>query len=53
MAGKTAVQGSITPGKWADLILLADDLFALPETAVKDATVAMTIFDGQVVFSRD
>ena len=53
MAGKTAVQGSITPGKWADLILLAEDLFALPETAVKDATVDMTIFDGQVVFKSD
>lgn len=52
MAGKTAVQGSITPGKWADLIVLADDLFTLPATAVKDAKVAMTLFNGEVVFTR-
>ncbi|MBK8985163.1 MAG: amidohydrolase [Chloroflexi bacterium] len=52
LAGKTAVQGSITPGKWADLILLADDLFTIPPAAVKDARVDMTIFSGEVVFQR-
>ena len=32
IAGKQAVQGSITANKWADLIVMNDDLFEMEET---------------------
>ena len=49
VAGKQQVQGSITPGKWADLIILSRNLFEMPPAEIKDATVDLTIFAGQVV----
>ncbi len=53
IADKQAVQGSITPNKWADFIIMNDNLFEMEKTAVAQATVAMTIFDGQVVWTDD
>jgi predicted amidohydrolase YtcJ len=50
-AGKQRVQGSISPGKWADLIALSHDLSALPPETLKEAQVALTIFDGKIVHS--
>jgi len=50
IADKQTVQGSITPGKWADFIVMEQDLFEMDETAVSQATVAMTIFAGDVVY---
>jgi len=44
--------GSLTPGKFADLVMLSDDLFALeaeaPE-ALKDARVELSMVGGDVV----
>jgi hypothetical protein len=40
-------RGSITPGKYADLVLLADDLFALPPERIKDARAALTLIGGR------
>jgi predicted amidohydrolase YtcJ len=47
--------GSVTPGKRADLIVLERDLFSLVSMGVTgaeiaDTKVAMTLFDGEVVF---
>ena len=53
IAGKQAVQGSISPNKWADLIVMNDDLFEMEETAVSQATIAMTIFAGDVVYAAE
>ena len=53
LAGKTAVQGSITPGKWADLILLEQDLFAIPPAEIKEVQVGLTLFAGEVVFESE
>lgn len=50
LAGKQAVQGSITPGKWADLIVLSRNLFKIPASEVAETQVDLTIFDGQVVY---
>ncbi len=50
IADKQAVQGSITVGKWADIIVMNDDLFEMEETAVADATIAMTVFAGELVY---
>jgi predicted amidohydrolase YtcJ len=44
-----ADRGSIASGKYADLILLSDDLFAIPPERIKDARVVLTLVGGQVV----
>ena len=43
-------KGSITPGKWADLIILSDDIFAADTGALLRACVDVTIVSGQVAF---
>lgn len=42
-------KGSIEPGKLADFIVLAVDPLTAPATAVRDATVLMTVVGGRVV----
>lgn len=45
-------RGSITPGKYADLVAISDDIRSIPPEAIKDATVDLTIVDGQIVVDR-
>lgn len=52
LAGKTDVQGSIAPGKWADLIVLSHNLFEIDPADIPAAKVEATIFAGEVVFER-
>ncbi len=49
VAGREDVQGSITPGKWADLVVLGRDLFAIPPEEIREVEIALTVFDGRVV----
>ncbi len=49
-AGKEHLQGSITPGKWADMIMLSQNIFENPCEEILDTKVALTIFDGQIVY---
>lgn len=44
-------KGSITPGMLADIVVLTDDIFASP-AALSSAKVAVTIFDGKIVYRR-
>jgi predicted amidohydrolase YtcJ len=44
-------KGSITPGKLADMVLLSDDLFAIPPEAIRRVRVATTIVGGKVVWN--
>jgi predicted amidohydrolase YtcJ len=53
ISGKQDRQGSLTPGKWADMVLLADDLFEIPAGDVKDTAVVLTIVGGKVVYQHD
>jgi len=46
------VKGSIAPGKLADLVVLSDDIFAIPPAAIEKTKVEMTIFDGKVIYQR-
>lgn len=48
-AGKRRVQGSITPGKWADIIVLDRNIFEVAPAEIADTKVDVTIFDGEVV----
>jgi predicted amidohydrolase YtcJ len=43
-------KGSIEPGKWADVVVLDDDLLALPEDRLKDLAVRMTVVGGRLVY---
>ena len=47
-----AVKGSIEPGKLADLVVLSNDIFAIPPETIKETRVEMTIFDGRVIYER-
>lgn len=44
--------GSITPGKFADLILLDQDITAIDPARIPEAQVEMTVFNGRVVYQR-
>lgn len=44
-----ASRGSVAPGKYADLVLLSDDLFALPPEKVKNARAVLTLVGGREV----
>jgi predicted amidohydrolase YtcJ len=45
-------KGTLVPGMLADLVVLTSDIFA-PEAKLLDAQVALTIFDGRVVYDRE
>lgn len=51
-SGREAELGSITLGKLADLIVLDRDIFAIEPMEIAQGQVAMTIFDGRVVYQR-
>lgn len=47
-AGEETYRGSITPGKVADLVVLAEDIFAGDPMRIRDARVDMTVIDGRI-----
>lgn len=44
------VKGSLEAGKFADLVVLSDDIMTCPEEKIKDLTVLMTMVDGKMVY---
>jgi predicted amidohydrolase YtcJ len=45
-------KGSITPGKFADMVILDQDIFKIDPTKIKDVKVNTTIVGGKIVFSQ-
>jgi predicted amidohydrolase YtcJ len=43
-------KGSITPGKFADLVVLSENLFAISPAEIANVKVEMTVVDGNVVY---
>ena len=43
-------RGSITVGKYADIIMLSDNLFEIPAAKIKDAHVLLTLVAGKTVY---
>ena len=43
--------GSLEPGKSADLVVLREDLFALPAERINEAAVELTLFRGRPLFA--
>jgi hypothetical protein len=49
-SGQAARQGSLTPGKLADLVVLDRDIYSVAPQEIPDAQVLLTLFDGRVVY---
>ena len=50
--GRAHELGSLTPGKYADLIVLDRDIFTVDPMEIADTRVEMTVFDGRIVHRR-
>ena len=50
LAGKQHRQGSLRPGKWADLIVLSQNLFEIAAEEIAETQVELTVFGGEVVY---
>ena len=46
-------KGTIARGKLADLVILSDDVFAIPAAAIQDVKVLTTVVGGKVVHQRN
>ena len=46
------VRGSISVGKYADLVVIDKDIFALPAEEIHTAAVDMTMVGGKMVYKR-
>ena len=45
-------KGSLKPGMLADLVVLSNDIFLASSSRISAAKVAVTIFDGKIVYRR-
>ena len=45
-----AIKGRIAPGMLADIVVLSQDLFKIDPMRIHETRVAMTVFDGKVVY---
>ncbi len=45
-------KGRIKVGMWADLVLLSDDIFALPAERLNEVRVERTVCNGRMVYQR-
>jgi predicted amidohydrolase YtcJ len=46
------IKGSLTPGKYADIVVLSQDLLTAEEDRIPETTVDITIVGGEVKFER-
>jgi predicted amidohydrolase YtcJ len=47
------VLGSVTPGKFADLTVLSNDIMSIPAAEILETQAVMTIVGGEIVFDRE
>jgi predicted amidohydrolase YtcJ len=52
VCGRQAELGSITPGKFADLVVLDRDILTIEPMEIADAQVVMTVLGGRVAYRR-
>lgn len=50
--GRDNELGTLESGKLADVIVLDRNIFDIPSQEIKDATVLLTVMDGNVVFNK-
>jgi predicted amidohydrolase YtcJ len=46
-------KGSIEVGKYADLVVLPEDLMTMPEKRIESMEVLMTMVGGKIVYQRE
>ena len=46
------INGSLTPGKLADITVLSKDILRVPDDEIKSAKVAYTIINGKIVYKK-
>jgi predicted amidohydrolase YtcJ len=46
-------KGSLTPGKWADLVILSGNPLSVPVEDLPDITALMTMIGGEIVYCRE
>ncbi|SFU43377.1 hypothetical protein SAMN05216552_100341 [Pseudoduganella namucuonensis] len=51
-SGEEKVKGTLEPGKFADLAVLSEDYFAVPEERIKKIESVLTVMNGQVVHAK-
>jgi predicted amidohydrolase YtcJ len=51
--GQADVKGTIEPGKYADLTVLSDDIFAIPKENLKNVSAIKTIVGGRIVYESN
>jgi predicted amidohydrolase YtcJ len=49
-SSEEAIKGSITPGKLADFVVLADDLHTVDQEKIKDIQIVRTVVGGNTVY---
>lgn len=47
-----AIKGSITPGKLADFVVLADDPHTVNQEKIKDIEIVRTVTGGSTVYEK-
>ena len=45
-------RGSISPGKYADLVVLSQDIYRVDPDQIKDTNIDLTMVDGEIAYSR-
>jgi len=48
--GEANVKGPIEPGKYAEMMMLSDDIFTMQKERLEDVKVLVTIAGGEVVY---
>ncbi|MCG6959949.1 amidohydrolase [bacterium BMS3Abin03] len=46
-------KGSIEVGKFADLVVLSDDILSIDPVKIKNVQVMMTVFNGEIIFNKN
>ncbi|HET7219376.1 MAG TPA: amidohydrolase, partial [Vicinamibacterales bacterium] len=46
-------KGTLAAGMLADIVVLSEDIFDAPPTRLASTRVALTVFDGKIVYRRD
>lgn len=47
------IKGSLEPGKWADIVVLSQNLLTCPADSILDAKVLLTILGGEIKYQNE